>query len=212
MNQEIPSALSSIGKLLSGVLQKEGAIYFITVFFLFLLLYAIYSAVLRFVYVFQNDQKHLTHAGRVAAVSLSGLSVLSMMMFTDTRGGMRALLEKYLVLFGNLGGLLLASVVFLLVSGLFSTEDGKHSWRWSLIAGEVSIIFYGRLTDSWMTGLGVFLLLITAVSSLFRGKEVDSKKEAGVYREYDERRNLDRGRQMTEYHSESSPPRRSFSR
>ena len=76
--------ISNLGDYLWGWMTNSYSVYFFTFVFFFILLYGIYSAALRFVKIFQENNG-LNRSGKLVGVSLSLLSCLAIFFFTKEK-------------------------------------------------------------------------------------------------------------------------------
>jgi len=98
---DITSAFSTAGDFVKNFLDNPQAVYFLSMFLFFILVYAVMTAVLKKVHIFEGEGGvGINSAGVIVAIALSGLMTISLM--TQFRSG-EALREGFVIIGENLG-------------------------------------------------------------------------------------------------------------
>lgn len=153
---------------LMELLRNQNSVFFFTVVFFFMLLYGIYAVGLKFVPAFKGGNG-LSRQGKVVAISLSGLSTLSVFYFT--KGGIRQVLENVLDPFGVFAGVALAA----LFAGIsyFGIKGNSNEKSFALIGAALGfgLVVSGMiLTSDSMMSYGFLLMLIAMIFGLVFNK------------------------------------------
>lgn len=169
------SAASGVS-LLSGpfgqlyqILRNQNVVYGLTFIFYFMLFYGIYAAALHFVPVFKSDSG-MNHQGKVVAIALSGLTLLSLFVFT--KGSITKILETLLNPFGVFGGLMLACLFAgITYFGIRGGNPNSATFAWVATAAAIGMVFAGMilLKDNLMSW-GFLILLIALPLALFANR------------------------------------------
>ena len=150
------------------MMRTPSIVYGLAFLLYFMLFYGIYAAALKFVPTFAGDNG-LNHQGKVVAIALSGLTLLSLFVFT--KGNIMSVMEKLLGPFGVFGGLMLACLFAGITYFGITGANNSSTFAWVATAAAIGMIFAGLiLTKDTLMSWGFLILLIALPIALLANR------------------------------------------
>jgi len=168
----IPVFLSQSGHQLFELFNSDSVLFLLVFVLLFLLVYGTISSILRNMRIFTSDENSFRRSGQVAAFALSLIAVVGMFAFSDSQGGMRELVEKYLTPFGYFGAMILCVVMFLITLVGLKDSLGGLNWKLSFLAAAMALMFFGMIMSApVLVSMSITLFIIAFVVVLLKPRE-----------------------------------------